>query len=104
MPGVDFRCMQNMIPMVEVLRLVGFHETSRSGPQAHGCCPVHGSKSEQSRSFSVNLQTSRYYCHRCKSRGNQIELWKSVRKMTLHAAAIDLCRAAGRDVPWIHRW
>jgi len=104
MPGVDFNALRNEITMEQVLGLLGFEPTTRSGPQWHGACPVHGSTSKQSRSLSVNVERGRYFCHKCNSKGNQLELWAAVRKISLYQAAIDLCRALGRDVPWVKRW
>lgn len=104
MPGVNFEQLRNEITMDQVLDLIGFELTSRRGDQLHGACPVHGSQTARSGSFSVSLSQSRYYCHKCHSKGHQIELWAAVTKLSLHTAAIDLCRCIGRDVPWIQRW
>jgi DNA primase len=104
MPGVDFNVLRDEIAMEQVLNQLGFEPTSRSGQQLHGPCPVHGSTSDRSRSFSVNLGMGRYHCHKCKSQGNQLELWAAVHKLTIHEAAVHLCRALGRDVPWIQKW
>lgn len=104
MPGVDFQVLRSEIAMEQVLNQIGFVPVSRTGHQWHGPCPVHGSTSASSHSLSVNLRTGRYYCHKCKSHGNQLELWAAVHRLPIHEAAIDLCRALGRDVPWIHRW
>jgi len=104
MPGVDFEILRNEIAMSEVLDRLAFEPTSRSGDQLHGPCPVHRSSASRSRSFSVNLQASRYYCHKCHSKGNQLELWAAVHDLTIYQAALDLCRATGRPVPWITRW
>ena len=104
MPGVDFNVLRTEITMEDVLNQLGFQPTSRSGNQLHGPCPVHGSTSPGSRTFSVNLANGRYYCHKCHSRGNQLELWAAVRKMSLYEAALDLCRVLAREVPWVRRW
>ncbi len=104
MPGVDFNALRTEITMEQVLSLIGFEPVTRHGPQWHGACPVHGSTSKRSRSLSVNVERGRYCCHKCQSKGNQLELWAAVKKMSLYQAAIDLCRALGRDVPWIKRW
>ena len=104
MPGVDFHVLRNEITMEQVLSLLGFEPATRCGPQWHGACPVHGSTSNRSRSLSVNVERGRYYCHKCHSKGNQLELWAAVKKMSLYQAAIDLCRALGRDTPWIKQW
>ena len=104
MPGVDFNVLRTEITMEQVLKQLGFQPTSRSGDQLHGPCLVHGSTSSGSRTFSVNLDSGRYYCHKCQSHGNQLELWAAVNKLPVYEAAIDLCRALGREVPWIQRW
>ena len=89
--------------MKQVLDQLGFEATSRSGNQVRGPCPIHGS-SLRSRAFSVNLRSGRYYCHKCHSHGNQLELWAAANNLRMYAAAVDLCRVLGRDVPWITRW
>jgi hypothetical protein len=50
------------------------------------------------------LDNGRFFCHKCQSKGNQIELWAAVHKLGIYDAAVHLCRALGRDVPWINRW
>lgn len=104
MPGVDFNVLRNEITMEQVLNQLGFQPTTRSANQLHGPCPVHRSTSKSSGTFSVNLATGRYYCHKCHSKGNQLELWAAVYKLTIYEAAVNLCNDLGRDVPWIKRW
>ena len=104
MPGVDFNVLREEISMEDVFNQLEFEPTTRTGTQLHGPCPVHGSTSPKSRSFSVNLEQGRYYCHKCESKGNQLELWAAVHKLPFYDAAIDLCRALGREVPQITRW
>jgi hypothetical protein len=103
-PGVDFDRLRAEIPMEHVLALLAFEPAGRSGPQWYGRCPVHEATSKRSRCFSVNVALGRYYCHRCHSRGNQLDLWAAVTQQRLHRAAIDLCQRLGREVPWLHRW
>jgi DNA primase len=104
MPGVDFNLLRAEVSMEQVLNQLNFQPTSRWANQWHGPCPVHGSTSPGSRSFSVNLDTGRYFCHKCRSHGNALELWAAVHKLNIYEAALDLCRVLGRDVPWINRW
>lgn len=99
MPGVDFNTLRTEITMEQVLNQLGFQPTSRTADQLQGPCPVHGSTSTRSRTFSVNLDRGRYDCHTCHSYGNQLERWAAADKLTLYEAAVDL----GRDVPWIRR-
>lgn len=80
------------VPPAEDLRTKKLAATAnhRAGP-----CPVHGSTSPNSRSFSVNLDAGRYFCHKCRSHGNALELWAAVHKLRVYDAALDLCRALG---------
>jgi DNA primase len=104
MPGVDFGRVRSEITMEQVLNLLGFEPSGRSGVQWYGSCPLHESRSGHRRCFSVNVELGRYYCHGCRSQGNQLELWAAATKRPLYQAAIDLCHRLGRDVPWIRRW
>jgi DNA primase len=104
MPGIDFNKLRAEITMEQVLELLQFEPSSRFGDQWCGPCPLHDRTSPRSRPFSVNVATARYCCHQCRNQGNQLELWAAYAKMPLHPAAIDLCHALGRQVPWIRRW
>jgi len=104
MPGIDFERLRTEIRIEQVLDLLGIAPTARRGQQWYGHCPLHDSASERSRSFSVNLTLGRYYCHRCRSHGNALDLWAAATAQPLHPAVIDLCGRLGRDVPWIRRW
>jgi DNA primase len=81
--------------MVQVLELLGFVAQEQSGAEVRGPCPVHGSTSPKSRSFSANLSKRVYRCFRCGSAGNHLDLYAAATHQTLYAAAIDL--AVGLD-------
>jgi DNA primase len=104
MPGVDFDRVRREIPMEQVLHLLGFEPSSRSGVQWYGRYPLHESRSGRHRCFSVNVALGRYFCHGCRSHGNQLELWAAATKLPLHQAALDLCHRLGHEIPWIRRW
>ena len=104
MPGVDFERVRTEITMEQVLGLLGFEPAHRSGEQWSGRCPLHESRSGHRHSFSVNVALGRYFCHGCRSHGNQLELWAAATKLPLHQAAIELCHRLGCDIPWIRRW
>ncbi len=104
MPGVDFNQVRRDVTMEQVLDLLAFTPTSRSGVQWYGRCPLCACGSHRGRSFSVNVALGRYHCHRCGSRGNPLELWAAATNLPLHQAAVALCHRLGRDVPWIRRW
>jgi len=104
MPGIDFHRLRSEITIEQVLGQLGFQPCSRSRNQLRGPCPVHRSTSPGSRTFSVNVSTGRFYCHKCHSKGNALELWAAVHQLPLYEAAIDLCRSLGHETPWLHRW
>jgi len=101
MPSIDFHRLRAEITMRQVLEVIGFTPLRATGDQWYGACPLHEASGQRERCFSVNVATGRYYCHRCRSHGNQLELWAAFLGQPLHPAAIQLCRAIGRDVPWI---
>ena len=104
MPGVHYSEVQLRVPMARVLELLGFVAHSVRGDQLRGPCPVHGSQSPQSRSFSVHLGRDVCRCFKCGFVGNQIQLWAALKRMTVYEATVDLCQQAGVEVPWIERW
>ena len=103
MPGVDFDVLRREITMQQVLDEIGFSPPYRDGDQFRGPCPVHESKSKNSRAFSLNLGTQRDYGHKCKSHGTQLELYAAARDTKVNRAAIDFCHTLGGNVPWIKR-
>ena len=57
MPGVDFHALRADITMEQVLTLLAFQPSARSGVQWYGACPLHESGARRSRCFSVNVAT-----------------------------------------------
>ena len=104
MPGVDYSAVEARVPMAKVLELLGFAAEVAATDQFRGPCPVRGSQSPHSRSFSANLAHGVCRCFKCGFVGNQIQLWAALKKMTVYEAAVDLCRQADVEVPWIERW
>ena len=104
MPGLDFPRLRSEISMREVLDLLRFVAVSGRGDQLYGPCPLHAAEQEPSRCFSVNLTTARFYCHRCRQFGNQLELWAAATKQPLYDATLELCQRLSKEPPWLHRW
>ena len=104
MAGVDFKAVRSKISMKQVLALLGFVPQVESDDQLRGPCPLHGSTSGRSRSFSASLAKNAYRCFKCGSAGNQLDLWAAAQTMTLYDAALDLCKRLGVEVPWIREW
>jgi len=101
MPGIDLRQVRAQITIEQVLDLLEFVPTARSGFRLRGPCPIHGSRFPRSRVFSVSLHHHRYRCFKCHSAGTQLGLWAAVHDLSIHAAAEDLCRRLGIPIPWL---
>lgn len=104
MPGIDFNKLRYEITMQEVLDLLGFQCIHHRGDQWYGYCPLHESEAKHRRTFSVNVGEGCYYCHKCRSRGDQFTLWAEATQLPLHPAVIELCSRLGVEVPWLYRW
>jgi hypothetical protein len=84
MPGIDLKQVCWQITIQQVLDLLNFVPTARSGPRLRGPCPIHGDSRLQSRIFSVNLSCHRYRCFRCRSAGTQLDLWAAVHSLSIY--------------------
>ena len=100
MRSIHFAEVRKSITLGEVLALLDFVVVERSGQEVRGRCPIHGSTSPKSRSFSANVGRNVYRCFSCGSAGNQLDLYAAATGLPLYAAAIDLCTRLGREVPW----
>jgi hypothetical protein len=74
MPLVDFRQARREVRLGRVLELLGWQARERRGQQVRGACPLHGSTSPRSRSFSAHLGRGVWQCFRCGACGNALEL------------------------------
>ncbi len=101
MPGIDYRAARALLPLADVLGLLGFVPARRRGPQLRGPCPLHGGRSAASRSFAAHLGRNAWQCFGCGAGGNALDLWAAVTRQPLHAAVLKLCQRLGRDVPWL---
>jgi DNA primase len=101
MPRVDFRQARSEIRLVLVLELLGWQARERRGQQVRGACPLHGSTSPRSRSFSAQLGRGVWRCFVCGASGNALELWARASGQGLYQAVLDLCERLGREVPWL---
>ena len=108
MPGVNFEKVREQVSLADVLRLLNFEPTRVRGDQLRGRCPLHVTSEDDGRghghTFSANVRLGRYQCFKCGSRGHALELWCSARRISLFAAAIELCEQLDLEVPWIERW
>lgn len=101
MPAIDYRAARSQFRLAEILELIGYQPRTRQGDQLRGCCPLHGSRSATSRSFSVHLGKNVFHCFRCGAGGNTLDLWAALTRQPLHAAVLDLSQRLSRPVPWL---
>jgi DNA primase len=100
MPWIDYPAVRRRIPMTQVLELLSWKPHSRRGDQLRGPCPIHGGDPRPV--FAVHLGKQMYFCHQCRSGGDQLQLWQEIDERPLYPATLALCRAAGIDVPWLN--
>lgn len=101
MPHLDYRALRALIPIHQVLNLVGWSPRTIRGDQWRGLCPLHGSSAEDDPSFSVNVAKNAYQCFHCQSHGNPLDLWAAYTHLPLKPAGLDLCHRLGLTPPLI---
>jgi len=101
MPLVDLRQARGEIRLGWVLGLLGWRPRERRGEQVRGACPLHGSASPRSRSFSAQLERGVWQCFRCGASGNAVDLWAKASGQGLYQAVLDLYDRLGQGVPWL---
>jgi DNA primase len=99
MSGVNYGAVRSAVSMQQVLDLLDYVPSRLEGVQVRGPCPIHHSKSADSRSFSVNLERNAFRCFSCGAQGNQLDLWSQTQSLSLFEATLDLCRQLDVPVP-----
>ena len=97
---IDFGALKQLAPIADVLRMIEYSPRKRTGSQLRGPCPVHGSTSETSTIFSVNLDRNIYKCFSCGSEGDQLKLYMEVTVLDVYDAAKQLAEKTGNPVPY----
>src|SRR5262249_46918084 len=91
---IDFAHLKRQLPLTRVLDQLGLTPRLRgAGPQRRCACPIHRGDA-RGRTFSVNLDDDVFQCfdRACGKKGDVIDLWASVRGLSLREAALDLVR------------
>lgn len=104
MPGIDYAKLRSLVNMADVLHLADIDAVAAAGDQHRGPCPIHGSSSPTSTTFSVSLRKNTFHCFKCGAKGNQLDLWAAISKLPLYEAARDLCERLEINVPETKRW
>ena len=99
MPSIDFFRLRSQVSIAQVLALIDYAPTRQRGRQWRGPCPIHGSHSPKSRSFSINTERNIFRCFKCGAQGNQLDLWMAITDLPLYEATVDLCEKLSLDIP-----
>jgi len=87
------------LPIARVLDQLGLTPRLKGkGPQQRCACPIHRGDA-RGRTFSVNLADNVFQCFAaaCGQKGDVIDLWASVKGMSLRDAALDLVATFGLE-------
>jgi transposase len=96
---LDFAHLKQQLPLTRVLDQLGLASRLRgSGPQRRCACPLHRGDA-RGRTFSVNLDDNVFQCFdkKCGQKGDVIDLWASVKGLSLREAALDLVHTFGLE-------
>jgi transposase len=98
---LDFATLRRQVTLRQVLQHLGvlhrFRNSSGWGSQLRGPCPLHQSRNERGRTFSVDLQRNIFRCFHpsCAAQGNVLDFWAAYHDLPLHAAALHLAETLG---------
>jgi putative transposase len=98
-PPIDFPAVRAAVTMAAVLQLLGFQPQRVRAAQQRGPCPLHGSNSGTSCSFSANLDLNAFHCFKCHKHGNALDLWAQATNQAPYDAAVDLCQRLHLPLP-----
>jgi transposase len=92
--ALDFAHLKRQLPLARVLDHLGLASRLKgAGPQRRGPCPIHRGDG-RGRTFSVTLEKHAFHCFaaECGAKGDVIDLWAGVHRLSLREAALDLVR------------
>jgi transposase len=91
--AVDFAHLKQQLPLARVLEHLGLSArlARGDGAQRRCACPIHRGDG-RGRTFSVNLDANVFHCFakECGAKGDVIDLWSALHRLTLREAAVDL--------------
>lgn len=102
MPYVDLLAVRQLVPIQDALEFYGWRPVVCWGVRGtwRGPCPIHHSESPRSRTFQVQPARGVFRCWKCGEHGDVIQLWARLHRLTTYQAALHLCAAFGRRVPY----
>ena len=97
---IDYRAVRESVSISRILAYWGFEPTVWRGDRLRGRCLL-ADCCGSNRSLSIDIERSLWYCFVCRRGGDQLELWRLVRGVSLYVAALELCGLVGRPVPYL---
>jgi hypothetical protein len=94
---IDFDKARLLIPMADVLALIGWRAVRLDHSGARGPCPIHHSSSELKDHFAANARG--FYCFKCHANGSQLTLYSLVTGRSVYDATKQLCWQLGIPLP-----
>lgn len=101
MPGIDFNEAKMMVSIRDVLTYMDWKPLVNTHQVARGKCPFHHSTNPQSRSFAVNYLENGWFCHKCKTGGDQLYLISLYLKLPVFEATRQICKVLHGRVPYM---
>jgi len=95
----DFVAIKRLIPPRRLLGAVGWTPLTERSGEARGPCPIHSKGNKRSRVFAVSDRA--WYCHKCKTGGDSIDLAAILYNLAARDAAIRLCEIVGLELPTV---
>ena len=94
-PIVDFAFLRQQVTLQQLLQHLGILDSMRGrGQQRRGRCPFHSQPGDSQPTFSVHLGKNAFQCFHagCGIRGNALDLWAAVHRLSLYDAALHLAK------------
>lgn len=94
-PRINFRAYRHERYMLAVYQHYGQGVAFRGQAAKRESCPLCSASDRRSRCFSWSFQHCAFYCHKCKARGDALELVRVLRRCPVVEAARWLEEMAG---------
>lgn len=99
MAKISYAEVKQQVSMGRVLDLIGYVPLFTRGPNLRGPCPFRCC--QKNRIAAFHLHDGWWRCFKCQRHGNQLDLYREVRGLSLYPAAVELCKRVGIEVPYL---
>lgn len=99
MARISYAEVRQLVSMRQVLDLLGYVWLCRTLFSVRGPCPF--KCCHKNRCAAFGLDRGWWRCFQCQRHGNQLDLYRELRGLSLYPAAVELCERAGVAVPYL---